>query len=94
VYCRANLSRTLVLVVALLPTAVSTGVFARDFRAADPQNARHPAVQALRDPGWPAAARSCLNHWTGAIDRNRTNVALIGTMAPVLIGRLRKMERI
>jgi hypothetical protein len=68
VYRRADLSRTFVLVVALLLTAVSTGAFAREFRIPDPQ--------------------------TGAADLNRTNVALIGTMTPVLIGRLRRMERI
>jgi hypothetical protein len=84
----------LLLVVALLPTAVSTGVFAREFRAADPRDARHPAVQPLCDAGWPAAERSGLGHRTGAIDLNGTNVALIGTVAPALIGRLRKMERI
>jgi hypothetical protein len=93
VYRSADLWRTLLLVVALLPTAVSTGVFAREFRAADPQDARHSAVRVLCGAGWPAAERSGLSHRTGAIDLNRTNVALIGTMAPVLIGRLRKMER-
>ena len=82
-YRRADLSRTLVLVVALLLTAVSTGVLAREFLAADPQKARHPA-----------ADHSGLRHRTGAIDLSRTNVALIGTMTPLLIGRLRKMERI
>jgi len=34
VYRRADLSRTVMLVVALLLTAISTGVFAREFRAA------------------------------------------------------------
>jgi hypothetical protein len=94
VYRSADLWRTLLLVVALLPTAVSTGIFAREIRAADPQDAGHSGVQALCDAGWPAAERSGLGHRTGAIGLNRSNVALIGTMAPVLIGRLRKMERI
>jgi hypothetical protein len=83
VYRRADLSRTWVLVVALLLTAVSTGVPAREFPAADPPKARHPA-----------ADHSGFGHRTGAIDLTRTNVALIGTMTPLLIGRLRKMERI
>ncbi len=30
--------------------------------------------------------------WTGAMDLHRTNVALIGTVAPLLIGRLRRVE--
>ncbi len=29
---------------------------------------------------------------TGAIDLHRTNVALIGTVAPLLVGRLRRVE--
>jgi hypothetical protein len=66
VYRRADLSRTFVLVVALLLTAVSTGAFAREFRI----------------PG------------TGAADLNRTKFALLGTMTPVSIGRLRRVERI
>ena len=40
-YRRADLSRTFVLVVALLLTAVSTGAFAREFRVPDPQNEGH-----------------------------------------------------
>jgi hypothetical protein len=94
VYRRADLSRTFVLVVALLLTAVSTGAFAREFRIPDPQNEGHPAVQMLRDAGWPAAEHSRLSYRTGAADLNRANVALIGTMTPVLIVRLRRVERI
>ncbi|MEP6836576.1 MAG: hypothetical protein ABJA75_00875 [Bradyrhizobium sp.] len=37
-YRRADLSRTLQLVVALFLTSATTGVFAREFRAADTQN--------------------------------------------------------
>jgi hypothetical protein len=40
VYCRADLSRTLVLVVALLLTAVSTGAFARGLRIGTTPNVR------------------------------------------------------
>ncbi|XSC43927.1 hypothetical protein ACF1BQ_040250 [Bradyrhizobium sp. RDT10] len=90
-YRRADLSRTFVLVVALLLTAVSTGAFAREFRILDPQNERHPIdVFHSRRLGTEA-----LEHIrTGAADLNRTNVALIGTVTPLLIGRLRRVERI
>jgi len=93
VYRRADLSRTFVLVVALLLTAVSTGAFARGFRIPDPQNERH-STDAFQS-GRLGAEKEALAHiGTGAADLNRTNVALIGTMTPVLIGRLRSVERI
>jgi hypothetical protein len=92
VYRRAELWRTLPLVVALLFTAVSTGIFARE-RAAGPPIESQPRLQALRDLAGSAAERDGLEHIrAGAIYLNRTNVALIGTMAPVLIARLRRVE--
>ena len=92
-YRRADLSRTFVLVVALLLAAVSTGAFAREFRIADPQNEGHP-IDTFQS-GRLGAEREALEHIrTGAADLNRTNVALIGTMMPVLIVRLRRVERI
>jgi TRAP-type C4-dicarboxylate transport system substrate-binding protein len=92
------------LVVALLLTAVSTGVSAREFRVADTQNEDYPTVQALRYMGSLVAERSGRRHQikvfysrqlgeeketleqtpAGAIDLNRTNVALIGTMVPAM----------
>ncbi len=48
-YRRADLSRTFQLVVALSLTSAATGVFAREFRAADTQNKDDPTVQA---PGY------------------------------------------
>jgi tripartite ATP-independent transporter DctP family solute receptor len=51
VFGRAELQRTVVLVVALLVTAGSTAAFAREFRAADTQNEDYPTVQALRFMG-------------------------------------------
>ncbi len=48
---RADLSRTFALVAALLLTAASTSVFAREFRAADTQSEDYPTVQALRYMG-------------------------------------------
>jgi tripartite ATP-independent transporter DctP family solute receptor len=48
---RAELQRTVVLVVALLVTAGATAAFAREFRAADTQNEAYPTVQALRFMG-------------------------------------------
>ena len=46
-YSRADLSRTVALVVALSLTAVSTSASARKFRAADTRNENYPTVQAL-----------------------------------------------
>ena len=92
-YRRADLSRTFVPVVALLLTAVSTGAFAREFRPAHPQNESHP-IDAFHSRR-PGAEKEALEHIrTGAADLNRTKFALIGTMTPVLIGRLRRVERI
>ena len=51
VYSGAEISRTVVLVVALLLAAVSTSAAAREFRAADTQNEDYPTVQALRYMG-------------------------------------------
>jgi tripartite ATP-independent transporter DctP family solute receptor len=102
VYRRADLSRTIKLVVALSLAAASTGVFAREFRAADTQNEEYPTVQALGYMGSLVAERSGGRHQikvfhsrqlgeeketleqtrVGAIDLNRTNVALIGTLVP------------
>ena len=103
-YRRADLSRTMILVVSLFLTAASTGVLAREFRAADTQNEDYPTVQALRFMGSLMAERSGGRHLikvfhsrqlgeekqtieqtrAGAIDLNRTNVALIGTMVPAM----------
>ena len=47
VYRRADLSRTITLVVALFLAAASTSAFAREFRAADTQNGDYPTVQVL-----------------------------------------------
>ncbi len=45
---RAELQRRVVLVVALLVTAGSTGAFAREFRGADTRSEDYPTVEALR----------------------------------------------
>jgi TRAP-type C4-dicarboxylate transport system substrate-binding protein len=104
VYSRADLSRTVALVVALFLTAISTGAFAREFRAADTQSEDYPTVQALRYMGGLIAEKSGGRHQirvfhsrqlgeeketieqtrAGAIDLNRTNVALIGTFVPAM----------
>ena len=96
-YSRADLSRTLAVVLTLLSTAVSTGAVAREFRAADTQSEDYPTVQALRYMGRLVAEKSGGRHQirvfhsrqlgeeketieqtrAGAIDLNRTNVALI-----------------
>jgi hypothetical protein len=68
VYCRADLSRTTVLVVALLLTAVPTGAFAREYCSSNAEQ---------------AAPRF-----------DRTIVALIGPVTPLLVCRHRRTERI
>jgi tripartite ATP-independent transporter DctP family solute receptor len=102
VFGRAEIQRTVVVVVALLVTAGFTGAFAREFRAADTQNEEYPTVQALRFMGRQVAERTQGRHEikvfhsrqlgeeketleqtrAGAIDLNRTNVALIGNIIP------------
>jgi tripartite ATP-independent transporter DctP family solute receptor len=104
VYRRAELSRTLTFVVALLLMVAATSAFAREFRAADTQNEDYPTVQALLYMGSLVADRSGGRHQikvfhshqlgeeketieqtrVGAIDLNRTNVALIGTIVPAM----------
>ena len=103
-YSRADLSRTVALVVALFLTAVSTSAVAREFRAADTQSEDYPTVQALRYMGRLIAERSggrlqirvfhsrqlgeeketIEQTRAGAIDLNRTNVALIGNFVPAM----------
>ncbi|KRQ97378.1 hypothetical protein CQ12_01415 [Bradyrhizobium jicamae] len=90
---RANLSRVFVLVVALLLTAVSTGALARESGTADLRGELH------RTDGFPsrlsgAESAPLERTRTGAPNLYRTNVALIGTMVPLLVGPLRKTERI
>ena len=77
VYSRASLSRTVALVGALFLTAASTSAVARVFCAAATENKHYPAVQALRHIDRAIAERGEQTR-AGAIDRNRTNVALIG----------------
>ena len=90
-YRRADLSRTFVLVVALLLTAVSTGAFAREFYSFDPQYERHP-IEMFHSRRL-GAEKDALEHIrTGTADLNRTIVALIGATTPVLIARLRGVE--
>jgi len=104
VYSRADLSRTVALVVALFLTVISTGAVAREFRAADTQSEDYPTVQALRymsglieqNSGGRLQIRVFHSRQlgeeketieqtrVGAIDLNRTNVALIGTFVPAM----------
>jgi hypothetical protein len=51
VYSRADLPRTVAIVVALFLTAISTSAVAREFRATDTQSEDHPTVQARRYMG-------------------------------------------
>jgi tripartite ATP-independent transporter DctP family solute receptor len=104
VHTRAGLSRTTIIVAALLLTAVTTSALAREFRAADTQSEDYPTVQALRFMGRlieeKTAGRLQIRVFhsrqlgeeketieqtrAGAIDLNRTNVALIGTFVPAM----------
>ena len=101
---RADLPRSVTLVVALLLTVATTSAFAREFRAADTQNEDYPTVQALRYMGRLIAERTngrlqirvfhsnqlgeeketIEQTRVGAIDLNRTNVALVGTFVPAM----------
>ena len=92
-YRRADLSRTFVLVVALLLTAVSTGAFAREFRIPDPHNERHP-IDAFHSRRLGPEKEALAQISTGAADLNRTKFALLGTMTPPLLRRLRRVDRI
>ena len=103
-FCRAEIQRTVVFVVALLVTAGATSAFAREFRAADTQSEEYPTVQALRFMGRLVSERTSGRHEikvfhshqlgeeketleqtrAGAIDLNRTNVALIGNIVPAM----------
>jgi tripartite ATP-independent transporter DctP family solute receptor len=104
VYSRAELSRTVAIIVALSLAAVTTSAFAREFRAADTQSEDYPTVQALRYMGGLIEDKSggrlqirvfhsrqlgeeketIEQTRAGAIDLNRTNVALIGTFVPAM----------
>jgi tripartite ATP-independent transporter DctP family solute receptor len=104
VYCRAEISRTVAIVVALFLTAATPGALAREFRAADTQSEDYPTVQALRYMGRLIDERSggrlqirvfhsrqlgeeketIEQTRAGAIDLNRTNVALVGTFVPAM----------
>jgi tripartite ATP-independent transporter DctP family solute receptor len=99
---RAELSRTLAVVGALLVLAAATSAPAREFRAADTQSEDYPTVQALRYMGRLIEEKTegrlqirvfhsrqlgeeketIEQTRAGAIDLNRTNVALIGTFVP------------
>jgi Bacterial extracellular solute-binding protein, family 7 len=77
VYSRADLSRTVALVGLLFLTAVSTSAVARVFCSAATRSQDCPTVRALRFTGSVIAERGEQTR-AGAIDRIRTNVALIG----------------
>jgi hypothetical protein len=93
VYRRADLSRTFVLVVALSLAAVSTSAFARQLRIPDSQGERH-LINQFHSRHFGAGKEPHEHIRIGVADLNRTIVALIGTMTPVLIVRLRRVERI
>ncbi|MDB5639739.1 MAG: transporter substrate-binding protein [Bradyrhizobium sp.] len=88
VYSRADLSRTVALVVALSLTATSTSAVAREFRAADTQNEDYPTgrhqIRVFHSRQLGEEKETIEQTRAGAIDLNRTNVALIGTFVPAM----------
>jgi len=86
-----------VLVVALLLAAVSTSAFARALRIPDPQGdpqGARPLIDPFHSRHLGAEKQPHDHFRIGVTDLNRTIVALIGAMTPVLIARLRRVERI
>jgi hypothetical protein len=81
------------LVVALLLAAVSTSAFARELHIPDSQGERH-LIDQFHSRHFGAGKEPHEHIRIGLADLNRTIVALIGTMTPVLILRLRRVERI
>jgi tripartite ATP-independent transporter DctP family solute receptor len=101
---RAEISRTVAIVVGLLVAVLTTNAVAREFRAADTQSEDYPTVQALRYMGRLIEEKSggrlqirvfhsrqlgeeketIEQTRAGAIDLNRSNVALIGTFVPAM----------
>ena len=84
-YRRADLSRAMMLDVALLLTAVSTSGLVREFLAAGTRSERYPTFQALFHSRQLGEEKETLEQTRAdAIDLNRTNVALIGTLMPAV----------
>jgi TRAP-type C4-dicarboxylate transport system substrate-binding protein len=71
VYSRACLSRTVVIVAALLLTAASANAVAREFRAADTRSGNSPTIEAVRYMGRLIAERSGGPNWTRAFHSHR-----------------------
>ena len=92
-YRRVDLWRSFVLVVALLLTAVSTGALARELRIPEPQGERH-LIDLFHSRHFGVEKEPHQHIKIGVTDLNRTIVALIGATTPVLIVRLRRVERI
>ncbi|MBV8924533.1 MAG: hypothetical protein JOZ74_04100 [Bradyrhizobium sp.] len=91
---RADLPRTLTLVVALPFVAATTGAFARDLRPADTQNEDGPTVRPQRYRGDPIEKRSRVRHEIGVFhSRQRLGDRARGDDASAeLIERIGKAE--
>jgi hypothetical protein len=92
VHRRADLSRTMTLVVALLLTVDSTGAFAGGCRAANTEGERDPSAErsggrlqvlAFHSRQFGAGTETLKQNRAGTFDLNPANVALIGTMVPI-----------
>ena len=81
-YSRADLSRTVVFVVALSVTAAATAALAREFRAADTQNEDYPTVQALRYMGSLIAERSNGRHEIKVFHSHQLGAEILNSFEP------------
>ena len=81
-YSRADLSRTVVFVVALSVTAAATAALAREFRAADTQNEDYPPVQALRYMSSLIAERSNGRHEIKVFHSHQLGAEILNSFEP------------
>jgi hypothetical protein len=79
---RANLPRTLMLVAALFSAPAATGVFAREFRAADVQAQNDPTFQALRSTFQALRFMGCIIAERSGGAHQLGDAAPIGTFIP------------
>ena len=98
VYSRADISRTMGIVVAPFPTADATCALAREFRVADTRREAYPAVEALRHVCRLVVARIGGRHRIQVFDsrqfgeENEATTAERGSAAAGLIERNCKVE--
>ena len=95
VYSRADLSRSVLFVVAPFPTVASTGDVPRGFRAAGTQNEDYPRPQAPRYTGRLTAERSGANIERKPFEATRAGIYKKAMRVPAAgrpIKRIRKVK--